>query len=785
MTTSTPPDNTVLVLLPPMVNGQTKPVVGAHIGLSLVNYDLVTDGEGAYVLVDPPLKGTMDRGDIMELWLENEPAALDSKTIEDPDVRTTLRIPKGRLHPDKVNKLYYTVKRGSSNIGTSEPMLEILYNRIRPGLKDRLTDPGGHSELKLLLPDVIKNGVGPDFVSAEVCVAYPYCRAYDVITLKCNGELLEPKPRVNPNQAPQPPNPGSETPITICFTITRAFLDKAKREDKKLDFVFSVTDQIGNGPDTDAPWSPVQTVDEDLDGVLLPMPILLERLEDFPGDDASIIDLEKLAGNPLLVVVLTADNRFVAGDEVLATYTAKNTGQPTDVVVTVPGKVEADPFGSKKTLFLEVPYDKVFAGSSVTVTYELRRPNSDLVGSSNTAKATVTDTAPIDLKPEITSVTDSLNKEIPHNGGTVDPQVKLTGTATPRQRVEVFEGGTSKGKWPVNADGEWTYETTLSGVGTRTFTAKADYGMGQISAERIFTLSDALTPAIDSAKDSGGVEIPNNGFTSDTTIKLSGTATPRLEVEIIDDTVSIGKATVSDAGVWSHQDNDLAEGNHSYKAKALYGSGQVSAERNLTAVSALSVDTSPVSLSGLNYTVDLAAVGWELTGTDLPNTAVTRPATGGKAPYTYASSAPGIVSVDSSGTIRSVANGAATITVSDASGQSRDILVNASNVRKVLYGGTNLSHTAAQAWMRSVGGSPFPPNSTDVNQLNVKFRVLVAGNHSERRYFPGWYITHPGLPTQTGFTWVQTSGSGMGPFIPASTGSQPGSYIALCIAKME
>jgi hypothetical protein len=64
----------------------------------------------------------------------------------------------------------------------------------------------------LLLPDVIKNGVGPDFVSAEVCVAYPYCRAYDLITLKCNGELLDPKPKVNPNQAPQPPNPGDEPP---------------------------------------------------------------------------------------------------------------------------------------------------------------------------------------------------------------------------------------------------------------------------------------------------------------------------------------------------------------------------------------------------------------------------------------------------------------------------------------------------------------------------------------------------------------------------------------------
>ncbi|WP_339538437.1 hypothetical protein [Pseudomonas sp. RA_15y_Pfl2_54] len=393
MTTSTPPDNTVLVLRPPIVTGHTTPVVGAHIGVSLLNYDLVADGEGAFVLVDPPEQGTMDPGDVMELWLENESEALDSETIVDPDVRTTLRIPRGRLHPDKVNKMHYTVKRGSANRGTSTPPLEILYNLIRPGLKDRYDSSGGHSELKLLLPDVIKNGVGPDFVSAEVCVAYPYCRAYDLITLKCNGELLEPKPKVNQNQAPQPPNPGDETPITICFTVTRAFLDQAKRLDKKLHFSYTVTDQLGNGPDT--PWSPVHSVDEDLDGVLLPMPILLERKEDYPGDDASIIDLEKLAGGPLLLVVMTKDNRFVVGDEIVATYTT--TGQTAPVVVR--GKVEEDPFLGKLPSFLEVSNDKVFAGSKVTAIYELHRPNVGLVGSSNTATATVTGTIPVDLKP--------------------------------------------------------------------------------------------------------------------------------------------------------------------------------------------------------------------------------------------------------------------------------------------------------------------------------------------------------------------------------------------------
>jgi hypothetical protein len=398
MTTSPLSDNAVLNLFAPKVNGRTLPVFGADIGVPLVAYDLVTDGKGAYVVIDPPLSGTVNPNDVITLWLGSEPALLDSETILDPNAITTLRIPKGRLHPDRINSIHYTVTRGSSNIGTS-PSLEILYNRIRPGLKDRYDAPGGHSELKLLLPDAIRNGVGADFVSASVCASYPYCRAYDCITLKCNGELMT--ANVNPNQAPQPPNPGSEIPITICFTVGRAYLERAKRLDQKLHFSYTVTDQIRNGPDTDAPWSPVQTVDEDLDGTHLTMPILLERMQDYPGDDPSIIDLEKLGGNPLLLIIVTVDNRFEVGHDVVATYTATSTGQPADVVVTVSGKIEADAFGQKKPCILEIANNKVFPDSSVSVTYELFKPNGERVGKSIPAKGQVTGQAPIVLLPPI------------------------------------------------------------------------------------------------------------------------------------------------------------------------------------------------------------------------------------------------------------------------------------------------------------------------------------------------------------------------------------------------
>ncbi|MGY1893627.1 hypothetical protein ACW9IR_29740, partial [Pseudomonas sp. SDT291_1_S447] len=120
---------------------------------------------------------------------------------------------------------------------------------------------------------------------------------------------------------------------------------------------------------------------------------------------------------------------------------------------------------------------------------------------------------------------------IVHDGGTVDPVVTLTGTAAPDQEVEIFEAATSKGKRPVDGTGTWTYTATLISFGTRTLKARANYGTGQDSVRRILTYSNAVIPAITSVQDSKGVEIPNNTVTIDTSIKLTGTATPRLQVE--------------------------------------------------------------------------------------------------------------------------------------------------------------------------------------------------------------------------------------------------------------
>ncbi|MHC8391731.1 hypothetical protein ACYZTM_27815 [Pseudomonas sp. MDT2-39-1] len=897
MTTAQSPENTVLVLFAPRVLGATQSIEGAHIGVSLVIYDLVIDGEGATVQVDPALSGTVDPGDVMELWLDGEVTYLDYEIIVDVNAITTLRVPKGRLHPDRINKLFYTIRRGSQNIGTSD-VLTALYNKIRPGLKDTRPETDGHSELVLLLPDAIKNGVGADFVSAQVCVSYPYCRAYDTITLKCNGEIMTYK--VGADEAPQPPNPGSADPITVCFTVTRAYLESAVRPGGKLDFSYTVTDQLGNTPDTDAVWSASETVDEDLAGTQLPAALLREQLND-PGDDLSVIDLEKLRGNPLLLIILTTDARFQVGYTVNALYIAALSGRP-DVTVRVSGTVEADEFGQKKICVLEVPNDKVEAGRTVTVTYELF-DGTTLVGRSRTATARVVGEATIELErptiqqaPNNTSLDplaaqQALTAIIPPAGllptdllsvtwtgapGTPDegshttvpqpisligliialptsliafslgktitvfftitrgnapaqPSKPLTLNVLPlvlgdayrpklKQAANNGEGPelhlkdlTAAGlmwfsDWPFIALGQYVW-LTLSGTkangdsyhqviwaapfaftnqgwidngffealapyaelmelkdgSTLTVEFKAALGRSQDEAQalafpiRTYTVKALIEvrPEITSVKDPQSVEIPNGETTIHTSVTLSGTASAGQKVEIFDGPTTKGIADVGSNGIWTHSVTGLSVASHSFTAKALYGSGLVSTPpRTLTVTTEMILDPTPMVLNGFNISIAGTGLDWTLTGNDPADTAATRVPTGGTPPYSFQSSNPLIASVDRiTGRVRSEGTGTATIYVSDQT-QTKSFPVTTANVSRVIHIDTPINHTQYTQWVTDNNATiPRYKDNTYSNLIMAKYRPHTNG--AIRCSRPNSY--HP--PTSSRILYCRGSGN--------------------------
>lgn len=111
---------------------------------------------------------------------------------------------------------------------------------------------------------------------------------------------------------------------------------------------------------------------------------------------------------------------------------------------------------------------------------------------------------------------------------------------------------------------------------------EADAIVGPVKAYKIKAVED-VKPDISSVKDSQGVEIPKNTVTLDTSIKLTGTATPRLQVEIFDGGASKGKALVNaTTGKWELEVKDLSLTVHNFKARALYGTGVESAVWTLT-----------------------------------------------------------------------------------------------------------------------------------------------------------------------------------------------------------
>jgi hypothetical protein len=199
-----------------------------------------------------------------------------------------------------------------------------------------------------------------------------------------------------------------------------------------------------------------------------------------------------------------------------------------------------------------------------------------------------------DVDPTIDSIKGSPSGvEIPQGGVTVETAVTLTGVAAKGQKVEIFDGTVSIGQATAHATtGAWTLLVSALAVAAHSFTVKALYGSGAVSAARTLTVTAATAPTFTSVKGSpSGVEIPQGGVTVETAVTLSGVAAKGQKVEIFDGTVSKGQATAhATTGVWTLLVSALAVAAHSFTVKALYGSGATSAVRTLT-VTAVVVPT--------------------------------------------------------------------------------------------------------------------------------------------------------------------------------------------------
>ncbi|MGA3682081.1 Ig-like domain-containing protein [Pseudomonas graminis] len=361
------------------------------------------------------------------------------------------------------------------------------------------------------------------------------------------------------------------------------------------------------------------------------------------------------------------------------------------------------------------------------------------------------------VTPTITQVVEPDGTPVSNGGSTYANTVTASGKASIGQSVEVFDGASSKGTASVNTSGDWSRSVSGLSVGAHSLTAKALYASHPVSPPWTFNVQAATAPTL-SVRDSKG-EINQGGTTTETTVTASGTAAPNEQVEVFDENTSKGKTAVGGNGNWSLSVG-AALGSHRLKAVGQYAENPASGVRQFSVISPIPdfvLDPSSVSLNGglwgLAGYPGYEPLNWPA------GTTYRRTPTSGVAPYTYSSSNGSIVLVDSTGFIKSVSNGTATITVQDQQGRRGSYTVTVSNVVMVhglgnlFWAGAKSAASAAGLSMMNMSqlrqiysmyGSKFPMGnfsywSTDsAGLISNRTKNMVTGAEGTG------YITYPG-----------------------------------------
>ncbi|WP_322846357.1 Ig-like domain-containing protein [Pseudomonas sp. B33.4] len=350
--------------------------------------------------------------------------------------------------------------------------------------------------------------------------------------------------------------------------------------------------------------------------------------------------------------------------------------------------------------------------------------------------------------PTLTSVKgSSSDNEISEDGFTVETAVILSGVAAAGRDVEVLDGTVIKGQEVADGvTGIWSLSVSDLSKARHSFTARDLRQPSLVSAARTMTVTEDVAPTMTSVKGSpSDIEIPQGGVTVETAVILSGVAAKGQQIEVFDGATSKGKATADPAtGKWELPVTGLSVAAHSFTAKALYGSGAVSAARTFRVVRKLSIDQSLMTLNGVKL---LQSYGWN--SKEVSGNTMTRVPTGGIPEVTFTSSIPSIAAVDrTTGKVTGLKNGSAVITVRDGSNNQLSYQVIVSNVFKMIISAATdrLSFDQIHAWGLAQGGVQLP-GATDAKpiikaflenftELNVFLRRIDPG--MDPRYKVRW-----------------------------------------------
>ncbi|PKH30624.1 hypothetical protein BI292_27230 [Pseudomonas sp. 43NM1] len=580
--------NSVFVLYPVMVPGWATPVEPSGIADGGISRDLYAQvPEGLLCLVDPWIEFSSTVGslqvseafslsplavdDRIDLYLEGRSRPLAGKTIEEKeaDQRIRLYLPPGHLR-EGVNKIWYRVTRPSGNYQNSRA-LSVLYH-LRGPEAPRLEFPA----------DVIASGIDTARADAGVDVRfhYGYMRPYDLIELT-GGLAFAERPVVD----------GETSPVTETY-----FTDFFQRvgDDPATHFWYWVFDQLGNKAQSevtniDVHLQQTTLMPPALFGATSPIDLLaylngvtvrVEHLPAMTNDQAQLVEMNAPGAAPFPSLVLNADKR--ADFTLTPAFLAARQGQ--DITLKWVLIRNGAPVAESPTL--QVKVNRIIDGDTRLPTPKITAVTDDrtLDLSSFTGNTRVLVSAwpgiairqPFWVRCEGTNASNAAVVLRIHNGIPIDSAGAQGGEVTRAYLDQLANDSTIRVIVGVNFDGR-ADEATAVWFPVQPYTIRA---------------IALAVPTLTSVKGvPSGVEILDNGFTVETSVALTGTASKGLPVEIFDGAGSsaVSKGTVTanaTTGEW-RLTIAVAVGAHSLYAKSGYHPTPVfSNVRNLTVTAA-------------------------------------------------------------------------------------------------------------------------------------------------------------------------------------------------------
>jgi len=568
--------NELFALYPIIIQGWVAPVKpdgSADGGISKALHD--GQVRGLECLVDPLLElrmrgGTMAADDRVDLYVNDDTAAVDGKTVAlgEEQQRIRLYVPHGYLRQG-VNRLYYKVTRVGGNVEPSRD-LHVLYHLRLPDSLDLV-----------IRADVLKEGVDSEKAAQGVEFGFTYNnrRPYDRIEFLLGDATFR-------FDVP-------DAPAAVTYTLFTDGFQKAGDNPKAV-AEFFVTDQLGNRSK-----SPEKRLDIHL--ARLDLDLLAPTVKGMTGNSFSPTQPE--------LRVLVPPGKLLPSDQVSVTWkgaTATAQGSYTSPLrlvsagleIAVPRSVLAYSLGKAVT----VSYSVVRNGQtlpSLALTLNILALPASALNPPKIVEADVNNFLDIIKLGTSNATIHGLLWTLIEVGQQV--WLKLEGKKADgtTHNLTVWKGGGSN----VNAtwvnQGFWpkpllnSYLKALGDGSTLTLKFKAALDKSNVEAnavvfpDRVYTIMSValIAPTLTDVTDAKGNKVPNGGTTAETSVTLTGTANKGLEVEIFDGTVSKGKATADPVtGIWSLLVSGLSVTAHSFTAKALYGSGESSTAWTFTVV---------------------------------------------------------------------------------------------------------------------------------------------------------------------------------------------------------